>query len=503
MNSDNGKFISDMQKGYSCEGEHLTLGAAMLDNTVIDRAPINIALRTLNRHGLIAGATGTGKTMTMKMLAEQLSEHGVPSLLMDLKGDLSGVAARGTVNSKIVERQTKIGMTWQPHAFSVEFLSLSHEPGVRLRASITEFGPLLFAKILGLNETQTGILAVIFKYCSDNNLILIDLNDLKSVIHYLTTKNKDNFTAEYGLISTMSTGFILRKILALEQQDAERFFGEPTFDVNDLLATDSTGFAKINILRVTDLQDRPALFSTFMLGLLHKVYHMFPEIGDTEKPKLVLFIDEAHLIFNNASGVLVEKITSIIKLIRSKGVGVIFCTQDPSDIPASILSQLGLKIQHALRAFTAKDHKAIKISAENYPSSEYYQTTNLLTALGIGEALVSALDERGRPTPLAATLLQAPRSRLGSLTSIELLEITQRSILVQKYAQTKNSLSAKTQVNQQKNTVLPPKKDNKENTILKICKIPLIRQIINTFAREGVRAIFSALGLSGRKRYRK
>ncbi len=503
MQSDKAKFISHIQNGYSCEGEHLNLGAAMLNNTVIDTAPINIALRTLNRHGLIAGATGTGKTMTMQMLAEQLSEHGVPSLLMDLKGDLSGLAASGTSNPKIIERQAKIGASWHPHTFPVEFLSLSDEPGVRLRASITEFGSVLFAKILDLNETQSGILAVIFKYCSDNNLPLIDLNDLKSVIHCLTTENKEAFAAEYGLISTMSTGSILRKILALEQQDAERFFGEPAFDVNDLLATDSTGFGKINILRVTDLQDRPALFSTFMLGLLNKVYHLFPEIGDTPKPKLVLFIDEAHLIFNNATGALLEKITSIIKLIRSKGVGIVFCTQDPSDIPASILSQLGLKIQHALRAFTAKDHKAIKMSAENYPTSIYYDTTNLLTSLGIGEALVSALDEKGRPTPLAATFLQAPRSRMGTLTTTELREITQRSFLVQKYAQNKNYRSAKTQLNQQKKPILTSKKSNKENTIMKICRMPLIRQLLNTIVREVARAIFVALGLSGRKRYRK
>ncbi|MDQ2994346.1 MAG: DUF853 domain-containing protein, partial [Pseudomonadota bacterium] len=379
------KFTQMITEGYRCQQDTITLGAPMLKEKVFSEAPITISLKTLNRHGLIAGATGTGKTKTLQLFAELLSSNGIPSLLMDIKGDLSGLAAAGSVNDKITERQAKIGIPYAPHKAPVELLTLSDQPGVPLRATVDQFGPLLMAQILELNETQGSVLAVIFKYCDDTKLSLVDLEDLKKIMHLLTNEGKTDFEKEYGMLSTSTTGAILRKILALEQQGVDRFFGEPSFDVNDLLDVDREGQGRISILRLMDIQDRPQLFGTFMLGLLTEVYRRFPEVGDPLKPKLVIVIDEAHLIFNNASNALLEKIETIIKLIRSKGVGIFFCTQDPTDIPASVLSQLGLKIQHALRSFTAKDRKAIKLVAENYPTSEYYETSELITSLGIGE----------------------------------------------------------------------------------------------------------------------
>ncbi len=390
-----------LKEGYRCDDNFITLGAGILNGEVFSNVPITISLKTLNRHGLIAGATGTGKTKTLQLFAELLSSQGIPSLVMDIKGDLSGLAAAGSVNEKITERQSKIGIEYSPQSSPVELLTLSAEAGVPLRATVDEFGPLLIAKILELNDTQSSVLSVVFKYCEDQNLSLVDFNDLKKIIHFLSNEGKDEYEKNYGLISSSTTSSILRKIISLEQQGVDRLFGQPSFDVNDLLTKNTDGKGQISILRLSDIQDRPQLFSTFMLGLLTEVYRLFPEVGDLPKPKLIIVIDEAHLIFNNANSVLLEKIETIIKLIRSKGVGIFFCTQDPTDIPSSILSQLGLKIQHALRSFTAKDRKAIKLVAENYPTSEFYNTSDLITALGMGEALITALDATGHPTPLA------------------------------------------------------------------------------------------------------
>ncbi|MEQ9581393.1 MAG: DUF853 family protein, partial [Arenibacter sp.] len=366
----------------------------------ITDAHVKIPLKTLNRHGLIAGATGTGKTKTLQVIAENLSDKGIPVLLMDLKGDLSGLAQPSPGHAKIDERHAKIGsLPFTPKAFPVEILSLSEQDGVKLRATVSEFGPVLLSRILDLSVTQEGIVAVVFKYCDDNKLPLLDLKDFKKVLQYATEEGKKEFSDSYGRISTSSTGTILRKIIELEQQGAELFFGEKSFDVEDLTRIDENGRGYINILRLTDIQDRPKLFSTFMLSLLAEIYDTFPEQGDTGRPELVLFIDEAHLIFNEASKALLNQIENIVKLIRSKGIGVYFVTQNPTDVPDAVLSQLGLKVQHALRAFTAKDRKAIKLTAENYPISEFYDTKEVLTSLGIGEALISALDEKGRPTP--------------------------------------------------------------------------------------------------------
>ncbi|OIQ21618.1 helicase HerA-like domain-containing protein [Lacinutrix sp. MedPE-SW] len=436
------EFFKHIIDGNTTKGEFITLGSAMLDGETIKDAFVKIPLKTMNRHGLIAGATGTGKTKTLQVLAENLSEKGVPVLLMDIKGDLSGLAQPSPGHEKIDERHAKIGLDFNAKGFPVEIMSLSEQDGVRLRATISEFGPVLLSRILDLTNTQSGVVAVIFKYCDDNKLPLLDLKDFKKILQYCTNEGKEEFKEEYGRISSASTGAILRKVIEIEQQGGDLFFGEKSFDVEDLMRTtrDSRGY--INIIRLTDIQDRPKLFSTFMLSLLAEIYETLPEQGDSGKPELVMFIDEAHLIFNEASKALLNQIESIVKLIRSKGVGLYFVTQNPTDVPEGVLSQLGLKIQHALRAFTAKDRKAIKLAAQNYPDTEYYDTAEILTALGTGEALVSALDEKGRPTPLAATMMRAPMSRMDILTPTELQNLIDDSKLALKYNETIDRESA-------------------------------------------------------------
>ncbi len=427
------KFFAHIEKGYAMKGDYITMGAGMVDGETVKEAFIKVPLKTLNRHGLIAGATGTGKTKTLQVIAENLSDKGIPVLLMDLKGDLSGIAQPSPGHPKIDERHAAIGLPFDPKGFPVEILSLSEQDGVRLRATVSEFGPVLLSRILDLTVTQEGIVAVVFKYCDDHKLPLLDLNDFKKVLQYATGEGKKEFQAEYGRISTSSTGTILRKIIELEQQGADLFFGEKSFEVDDLTRIDENGRGYINIIRLTDIQDKPKLFSTFMLSLLAEIYGTFPEQGDSDRPELILFIDEAHLIFENASKALLDQIESIVKLIRSKGIGLYFVTQNPTDVPDDVLAQLGLKVQHALRAFTAKDRKAIKLTAQNYPDSEFYKTEEILTSLGIGEALISALDEKGRPTPLAATMLRAPMSRMDVLTEKELREAIAQSKLIKKY----------------------------------------------------------------------
>ncbi|PCJ94525.1 MAG: ATPase [Flavobacteriaceae bacterium] len=429
------EFFAHIEKGYTTKGDFITMGAAMLDGETVTGAHVKIPLKTLNRHGLIAGATGTGKTKTLQIIAENLSDKGIPVLLMDLKGDLSGIAQPSPGHAKIDERHEKIGIPFDAKSFPVEILSLSEQDGVKLRATVSEFGPVLLSRILDLSVTQEGIVAVVFKYCDDNKLPLLDLKDFKKVLQYTTGAGRKEFQEAYGRISTSSTGTILRKIIELEQQGADLFFGEKSFEVDDLTRIDENGRGYINIIRLTDIQDRPKLFSTFMLSLLAEIYATFPEQGDSDRPELILFIDEAHLIFREASKALLNQIESIVKLIRSKGIGLYFVTQNPTDVPDDVLAQLGLKIQHALRAFTAKDRKAIKLTAENYPDSEYYDTAEILTSLGIGEALISVLDEKGRPTPLAATMLRAPMSRMDVLTKKELKEVIDTSKLVKKYGE--------------------------------------------------------------------
>ena len=428
-------FIQHITDGYLSKGESIVLGGVILDGEALPNAQIKIPLKTLNRHGLIAGATGTGKTKTIQVLSEQLSSFGIPVLMMDIKGDFSGIAKEGEEKSFITERHAKINIPYKVASFPVELMSLSEQNGVRLRSTISEFGPVLFSRILDLNDVQASVISIIFKYCDDNKMPLLDLKDIKKVINYITEEGKDEIEESYGKISTSTTGTILRKIIELEQQGADMFFGEMSFDVDDLMRFDENGKGYVNIIRLTDIQDKPKLFSTFMLSLLAEIYHQMPEKGDADQPELIIFIDEAHLIFKEASKALLDQIETIVKLIRSKGIGIYFITQNPMDIPSGVLAQLGLKIQHALRAFTANDRQAIKQTADNYPISVYYKTDEVLTSLGIGEALVTALNEKGIPTPLAATMMRAPTSRMDVLTESEIQEINSKSKLVKKYSE--------------------------------------------------------------------
>ena len=427
------KFKEVIEAGYTVSGKYITLGGAMYEGKAIANLFVNIPLKNLNRHGLIAGATGTGKTKTLQALTENLSKEGVPTLLMDLKGDLSGIAAIGEEKSFIKERHAQMNLPYTPEAFPVELLTISKQDGVRMRATVSEFGSVLLSRILDLSDVQEGVLAVVFKYCDDHQYPLLDLKDLKKVLQYATEEGKSEFESEYGRVAASSTSAILRKIVELENQGAELFFGERSFETEDLLHTDEKGRGVVNIIRLTDIQDRPKMFSTFMLCLLAEIYNTFPEIGDQEKPKLVIFIDEAHLIFNQASKALLNQLENIVKLIRSKGVGLIFCTQTPTDVPDAVLSQLGLKIQHALRAFTAKDRQAIKLTAQNYPETSFYNVPEYLTSLGTGEAFVTALDSKGRPTPLVATMMRAPMSRMDILTDTEIKALLEKSALKTKY----------------------------------------------------------------------
>ncbi len=512
------KFLEEMKAGYSFEGESIILGGAMLDGEVMHESFVRIPMETLNRHGLIAGATGTGKTKTLQILAEQLSAKGVPSLLMDIKGDLSGIAVASSGHKKIDERHEAIGLPFIADISPVEFLSLSGEKGVRLRATVSEFGPILLGKILELNDTQSGILSVIFKYADDNQLGLLDLKDLKKTIQYVTNEGKDAFKEEYGRISTSSTGTILRKIIELEQQGADLFFGERSFDVDDLCRVNDEGKGIVSVLRVTDIQDKPKLFSTFMLQLLAEIYATFPEEGDADRPKLAIFIDEAHLIFDRASDALLDQIEVIVKLIRSKGVGIFFVTQNPTDIPESVLSQLGLKIQHALRAFTAKDRKAIKLAAQNYPLTDHYEVDQLLTELGIGEAIVSALDAKGRPTPLVQTFLRAPQSRMDILSDNEMDDIIDRSKIIDRYneeidrdsayeiltGKIKEAQSEEIQEelkSQQEKAQKTSTRGRKEkSTFDKVVNSTTTRQIGRTVARELTRGLLGILGIRKTRR---
>ncbi|WP_194775575.1 helicase HerA-like domain-containing protein [Pararhodonellum marinum] len=425
-------FKTSLEKGYTFKGDSLILGTGILDQQPVKGAQVKIPFKTLNRHGLIAGATGTGKTKTLQVIAEQLSLNGIPSVLMDLKGDLSGLAKAGQLNDHIAWRSDTVGVSYEPSPLPVELMSISQEKGVRLKATVSEFGPILIAQILDLNDSQRGIIALIFRYCDTHHLPLLDLRDLKRVLQFVLNEGKEEIAKEYGTVAAVSVNTIMRKIIELEQQGAEQFFGEKSFEVDDFLRT-KDGKGVISIIRLTDIQNRPKLFSTFMLSLLSEIYETFPEIGDAEKPKLCLFIDEAHLVFNHSTRELIGKIETIIKLIRSKGVGIFFCTQSPMDVPDAVLGQLGLKVQHALRAFTAKDRKAITKTAENYPISDFYKTAEVLTAMGIGEALVTALNEKGIPTPLVHTLLRAPITRMDILELNEIDELTRESELVKKY----------------------------------------------------------------------
>ncbi len=481
------------------------MGAAKLNGEVVPGTQVRVPLKTMNRHGLIAGATGTGKTKTLQGIAEGLSKASVPVLLMDIKGDLSGLARPGSAESFILERSDAAGVTYNPQGFPVEFLTLSDEKGVRLRATVSEFGPILLSKILGLNDTQEGIVSVIFKFCDDHQLPLLDLKDFIRVIQFAGKEGKAEFENSYGKMSTTSLGTILRKVIELQHQGADLFFGERSFDVEDLMRIDDQGRGIISVLRVMDLMDRPKLFSTFMLSLLAELYSTLPEAGDEDRPKLVIFIDEAHLVFQEASKALLQQIETVIKLIRSKGVGIYFCTQNPQDVPASVLSQLGLKVQHALRAFTANDRKTIKEAAQNYPETTFYKTEEVLTQMGIGEALVTCLNEKGIPTPLAVTFILPPESRMDVLTDSEIGGIVAASSIVRKYNEVVDRESAYEILNEklasvQEEALVPAKKGRpkqEKSTLDTILSSSAGRQMARTAANLLTRTLLGAIGITG------
>jgi len=409
-------FRDEMAQGYALTEPGLIVGSPMLGSELDNDARVQVAESMMNRHGLIAGATGTGKTKTLQLLAGELSRAGVPVFVADIKGDVTGIAAPGdATNPKVVERAQSLGWTFEPAGHPVEFLSLSAALGAPVRATVHSFGPLLLGKVLGLNETQTSILSLVFKYCDDNSLPLLDLKDLATTLKYLSSDDGKAILADYGGMSPASVGVLLRSLVVVEQQGADVFFGEPEFDVTDLIRLTPDGLGVVSVLELRDVMDKPLLFSTFMLWMLAQLYEVLPEVGDLPKPKLCFFFDEAHLLFDGASDALLQEIERTARLIRSKGVGVYFVTQAPTDVPSPVLAQLGNRVQHALRAFTPDDADALKKTARTFPITSHYDIAQTITSLGIGEALVTVLSPRGVPTPVAATRLLPPDSLMAAL----------------------------------------------------------------------------------------
>ncbi len=443
--SSNPAFEATLNAGYGFDAPAVTFGAAMLGDEPNPAVQVRVPLGMMNRHGLVAGATGTGKTKTLQVLAEQLSAAGVPVFISDIKGDISGLAAPAEVNDKLTGRATAIGFAdYAPTSFPVEFLTLDREGnGVRLRASVSSFGPILLSKVLDLNETQQSVLALAFKYSDDHKLPLINLEDLRSLLNHLSSDEGKAQMAEYGGVATATVGVIIRKIVELEQQEADAFFGSPEFEVEHFLRTAPDGRGIVSVLELADMQDRPALFSTFMMWLLASLYESLPEVGDPEKPKLVFFFDEAHLLFRDANKTFMQQIELVARLIRSKGVGVFFVTHSPSDVPAEVLGQLGNRVQHALRAFTPDDLKVVRATAETFPTTELYDVEEELTALGTGEALITALDLKGRPMPTARTMLRPPQSLMAQVDASVFDAVAASSAIAATYAADTDPESAK------------------------------------------------------------
>ena len=436
-------FQDALQSGYGFDGATITLGAALEGATVHPAPRVRIPLAMMNRHGLIAGATGTGKTKTLQLLTEQLSAQGVPVFVADIKGDLSGLAASGESNARIADRASSIGWDWKAAGVPVEFVSLTGRLGVQLRATVGSFGPLLLGKVLALNETQTSVLSLVFKFCDDQGLPLLDFSDLRAVLQYLGSDEGKPVLAEYGGMAPATVGVLLRKMVELEGQGAEAFFGEPEFDVRDLLTCTSDGRGVVTCLELSDVQDKPRLFSTFMMWMLAELFQNLPEAGDLDKPKLVFFFDEAHLLFNEAPRAFLEQVEQVVRLVRSKGVGVYFVTQTPKDVPSDVLAQLGHRVQHALRAHTPDDDTALRATVRTFPKTEFYDLAETLTSLGIGEAVVTALDPRGVPTPVVATRLIPPASRMAPLSPDELQADIRSSDLLAEYGQSVDRDSAR------------------------------------------------------------
>jgi DNA double-strand break repair helicase HerA and related ATPase len=436
--------VAEVTAGYAFDGPALELGGLMLDADRLSDARVRIPLGMLNRHGLVAGATGTGKTKTLQLLAEQLSSHGVAVFAADIKGDLSGLSTPGADNPKVTARAASVGQQWTATGFPVEYFALGGEgTGIPLRATMTSFGPTLLAKVLGLNDTQESSLGLVFHYADKAGLPLLDLADLRAVVQFLTSDEGKVDLKELGGLSSATAGVILRELIGFEDQGADAFFGEPEFDTHDLLRTAPDGRGVISLVELPNLQDRPAVFSTFLMWLLADLFHDLPELGDPEKPSLVFFFDEAHLLFADASKDFLQAIAQTVRLIRSKGVGVVFVTQSPTDVPDEVLAQLGSRVQHQLRAATPNDAKALKATVNTYPTSSYDDLGKVILSLGIGEAVVTVMNERGAPTPVAWTRLRAPESLMGPADPAAMTASVEGSALRVTYAEAADRESAR------------------------------------------------------------
>ncbi|ORW07663.1 ATPase [Mycolicibacter longobardus] len=495
--------------GYAADGQALELGTVVIDGTTDPSAQVRIPLATINRHGLVAGATGTGKTKTLQVIAEQLSAAGVPVLMADVKGDLSGLSRAGEAGDKVTQRATETGDAWAPTAFPTEFLSLGTGGiGVPVRATISSFGPILLSKVLGLNATQESTLGLIFHWADQQGLPLLDLKDLRAVITYLTSDEGKPELKSLGAVSPATAGVILRALVNLEAEGADTFFGEPELDPKDLLRLDPQGRGIISLLELGEQAARPVLFSTFLMWVLADLFTFLPEVGDIDKPKLVFFFDEAHLLFSDASKAFLEQVEQTVKLIRSKGVGVFFCTQLPTDVPNTVLSQLGARIQHALRAFTPDDQKALTKTVRTYPKTDVYDLESALTSLGIGEAVITVLSERGTPTPVAWTRLRAPRSLMAAIGNDAIRAAAQASPLQVQYGQTIDRDSAYERLTAKLTPLpdlpgdldLPPPPPPEPGFFEKVLANPAVKSAMRSagtaFGREITRSIFG----TGRRR---
>ena len=496
------KFISAINASYSPAGASIYLGAGILEGEIIGDAKVNLPLRMMTRHGLVTGATGSGKTRTLQLIAEQLSAAGVSVFMPDMKGDISGMAKEATVNDKIVERAKALGIQYTPSGFPIELYSLSGKLGAQMRATVTEFGPVLLSKVLELNEVQSGVLMILFKYADDKKLPIVDLNDLKKVLNFLSDgAGAAEIKEAYGKISPATASTILRKIVVLEQKGVNQIFGEKSFDIDDLFEK-VDGRGVISLLNVADVQSQPSIFSTFMLALLAEIYQSLPEVGDVDKPKLVFFLDEAHLLFKDASKAFMDQIEQVIRLIRSKGVGVFFCTQLTQDIPATVLSQLGNRVHHVIRAFTPNDVTALKMTIKTFPKSDFYDLEQQFTKLGIGQAFITVLNEKGIPTETVVTHLAPPASVMGPLSSSEYQGQLDQSEFYKKYRETIDPKSAfeilndrmqevrTKQAEEQEELKAPPRSTRKEkSTFEEVISSPVAKQV----GRELVRGVFGML----------
>jgi DNA helicase HerA-like ATPase len=506
------QFIDAIQKSYTSVEPHIYLGAGLFEGEIVAEAKVNLPLRMMNRHGLIAGATGSGKTRTLQVIAEQLSEAGVPVFLSDIKGDVSGLGKAGISNPKLEERAKALGLEFKPTEFPVELYSLTGKLGAQMRATVSEFGPILLSKILGLNDTQQGVLNILFKYCDDKGMPLVDLADLKKVLNFLSDgPGAAEIKESYGKISTSSSGTILRKIVALEQQGVAPLFGEKSFDVDDLFEK-VDGKGVISILNISDMQTNQVVFSTFMVSLLAELYHTMPEAGDLDKPKLVFFLDEAHLLFNDAPKAFTDQIEQVIRLIRSKGIGVFFCTQQPTDVPDTVLSQLGNRFQHVLRAFTPNDADNLAKVVKTYPKSGFYDINKSLTSLGIGQALITVLNEKGIPTEVAATHLTPPRAIMGPMPESDYKSVLDHSDVFRKYKDAVDPKSAIEMLEERlkqadtekgETTVTPepkPRAREEKSMIEKVINAPIVKSIGSQLIRSTFSMLFGGRKTTTRKK---